>query len=146
MADAVLAVVPSAQKLTSTDISFNSKQIRFPVENEGWKQLSAMGTIKRDIKDSVTTEVAWFAIGEAQFVTHPGETAPYFGLETKKLMGSGPRFIVGLGNDALGYILKPSFFEVDSIPHAAYLTSMSVGRPTGPMLMEQLSSIIPISK
>lgn len=146
LADAVLAVLPKANLLTSSEISFHSKQVKFPVDNEGWKQLAAIGTIKREIKDSVTTELAWFSIGEAQFATHPGETAPYYGLETKKLMGTGPRFVLGLGNDALGYIVKPSFFEDKNIPHAEYLTGMSVGKPTAPLMMDQLRLIIPGSK
>ncbi len=146
LAYAVLAVLPQANPLTSFNISFRSKQVKFSVENEGWKQLAAMGTIRREIKDSVTTELAWFSIGEAQFATHPGETAPFYGLETKKLMGSGPRFVLGLGNDALGYILKPTFFENKDIPHSGYLTSMSVGKATGPIMMNHLSSIMSRSK
>ena len=146
LADAVLSVLPHANPLPSSKISFTSKQVRFPVENEGWKQLAALGTIRRDITDSVTTELAWFSIGEAQFVTHPGETAPYYGLETKKLMGTGPRFVLGLSNDALGYIIKPTFFEDKNIPHAEYLTSMSVGKPTASLMMKQLRLIIPGSK
>lgn len=145
LADAVVEALPKATRLQSTAISFNSKRVKFPVENEGWKELAAIGTIKRPIQDSVETEVAWFALGEAQFATHPGETAPYYGLETKKLMGTGPKFVLGLGNDALGYIVKPTFFEDKSIPHAEYLTSMSVGKLTGPLMMEQLGSIVPSS-
>ncbi len=143
LADAVLLALSDSRQMPGTELSFGSKRIKFPVENEGWRQLSAIGTIKRPFQDSVETEIAWFAIGDAQFATHPGETAPWFGLETKRLMGTGPRFILGLGNDALGYIVKPSFFEDQSIPHAEYLTSMSVGKPAGPILMEQLRSIIP---
>jgi hypothetical protein len=146
LADAVLGALPGATFMADTEIRFASKKIKFPVENEGWKQLAAIGTIKREIKDSVETEVAWFAIGEAQFVTHPGETAPFYGLETKKLMRTGPRFILGLGNDALGYIIKPTFFEDDNIPHADYLTRMSVGKPTGPLLLKELQTIIPVEK
>lgn len=146
LSNVVMEALGHASPLKSTRISYASKRIKFPVENEGWKQLSAIGTINREIQDSVQTEVAWFALGEAQFATHPGETAPYYGLETKKLMGSGPRFVLGLSNDALGYILKPTFFEDKNIPHAEYLTSMSVGRPTGPLLMKHLGSLITGSK
>lgn len=146
LSNAVLVALENASPLKSSNISFISKIIAFPVENEAWKQLSAIGTINREIQDSVQTEVAWFALGEAQFVTHPGETAPYYGLETKKLMGSGPRFVMGLGNDALGYILKPTFFENKGIPHSEYLTSMSVGKSTGPIMMSHLDSIISKSK
>lgn len=142
LAEAVQEVLPGAKVMTNTAIAFRGMPIRFPVENEGWKQLSDIGTINRSIHDSVTTEIAWFAIGEAEFATHPGETAPYYGLETKRLMGNGPKFILGLGNDAIGYIVKPTFFEDKSIPHAEYLTSMSVGKPTGPLLMDGLAKLV----
>jgi len=142
LGEAVITCMTSAQPLLSTAIQFKSKTIRFPVENEAWKQLAAIGTIPREIQDSVATEIAWFAIGDAQFATHPGETAPYYGLETKKLMKTGPRFVLGLSMDALGYILKPVFFEDKTIPHAEYLTSMSVGRQTGPILMKTLEGLI----
>ena len=101
-----------------------------------------MGTTKRAIVDSVSTEISWFKIGEAEFITHPGETAPFYSLESKKLMGKGPKFIVGLGNDALGYILKPIYFEDSKLPHAGYLTGMSVGKDTAPVLMETIKSLI----
>lgn len=142
LAEAVLTALPSAKAMTNTTIAFKSLAIQFPVENEGWKQLSAIGTIKRNIQDSVKTEIAWFAIGDAQFATHPGETAPFYGLETKKVMNTGPKFILGLGNDALGYIVKPTFFEDKNIPHSEYLTSMSVGKQTGPLLMEGLKKVV----
>lgn len=143
LADAVFNALPSAKPLTTTTIRFNSRQVKFPVENEAWKQLSVIGTVAREFSDSVASEVAWFSIGAAQFATHPGETAPYYGLETKKLMKSGPKFVLGLGNDALGYILKPTFFEDQTIPHAEYLTSMSVGKPTAPLLMKTIEELIP---
>lgn len=146
LADVVLSALRTPTSMKSEKLAFNSVKVKFPVENEGWKQLSAIGTINRQISDSVETEVAWFAVGDAQFATHPGETAPYFGLETRRMMGTGPRFVLGLSNDALGYILKPTFFEDQSIPHAEYLTSMSVGKETGPILMNQLRMIIPPSE
>lgn len=142
LAAEAMAAVQTGYTLKINALRFTSKVVKLPVGNEAWKQLSAIGTIKRLIQDSVTTELVWFAIGEAQFATHPGETAPYYGLETKKLMPTGPRFVLGLSMDALGYILKPTFFEDSSIPHADYLTSMSVGKETGPLIMKTLEELI----
>ena len=143
LADAVLSSLSNAEEMVESEISFNSNAFQFPVENQAWKQLSALGIINRDFGDSVLTEVSWFAIGNAQFATHPGETAPQMGLDTKQMMTTGPKFVLGLGNDALGYILKTSFFESDSVLHAPYLTSMSLGPETAPMMMEELEKIIP---
>lgn len=143
LAAATVASYASSDTLAVDALRIRSRRVRFPVQNEAWKQLAAIGTIKRHIADSVETEITWFAIGPAQFATHPGETAPYFGLETKRLMGTGPRFVLGLANDALGYILKPAYFEDKTKPHAEYLTSMSVGKPTGPIILQTLEQLIP---
>jgi len=139
----VISSMENSKMLDHTAIRFNSKQVSFPVDNESWKQLSAIGTVPRKISDSVLTEICWFSIGVAQFATHPGETAPYYGLETKKLMKTGPRFVLGLSNDALGYILKPVFYEDTTRLHAEYLTRTSIGKQTAPLLMKILSELIP---
>lgn len=138
----VMKTMESAHLLENPVIQFKSKKVSFPVDNEGWKQLSSIGTVPRKILDSVNTEIAWFRIGEAQFITHPGETAPFYALETKKLMSSGPKFVLGLGNDALGYILKPEFYEDSTRLHAPYLTATSVGKQTAPLLMKHIEQML----
>jgi hypothetical protein len=143
---AVIETMKQSSELHDYAIRYKSKQVSFPVDNEAWKQLSAIGTVPRKITDSVTTEIAWFTIGPAQFATHPGETAPYYGLETKKLMKPGPKFVLGLSNDALGYILKPVFYEDSTRLHSEYLTRTSVGKQTAPLLMKALEEIIPVEK
>lgn len=143
LAAATVAAYASSDTLNVNALSIRTKRMRLPVENAAWKQLAAIGTIQREISDSVETEITWFAIGPAQFATHPGETAPWYGLETKRLMRTGPKFVLGLANDALGYILKPVYFDDKTKPHAEYLTSMSVGKPTGPLIMRTLEQLIP---
>jgi hypothetical protein len=126
-----------AKQLAQTTLDFRSQLFQLPVSNPGFQQLAAIGVIDRQLTDSVRTEIAWFSLGPAYFVTHPGETVPAYSLQSKALMPDpGPKFVVGLGQDALGYIVKPSFFNpADSIPHAGYLTSMSVDRAAGPLVM-----------
>jgi hypothetical protein len=59
----------------------------------------------------------------------------------------GPKFILGLGMDAMGYILKPDFFDTTKkIPHANYLCSMSVGPQAMPLIMEILQELSVISQ
>lgn len=142
LGNAVKKALTQSDTLKNIEIRFKSKQVNFPVHNEAWQQLSAIGTIPRTFLDSVKSEIAWFSIGPAQFATHPGETAPYYGLETKKMMQTGPRFVLGLGNDALGYILKPEYFEDKSLPHAEYLTSMSLGKETAPIILKTLKELM----
>lgn len=145
LADMVLSSLKISSIMDKVDIQFRSKVFGMPVSNQGFKQLSDLGVIKRTITDSVQTEIAWFGLGSAQFVTHPGETSPSYSIDSKKLMRtSGPKFVLGLGMDGLGYIVKPDFFDSSKkLPHAEYLTGMSVDKNAGIVIMnviEELSS------
>jgi hypothetical protein len=143
LADAGLKLLKNSQPLDSALIRFKSKLIQLPVSNPGFKQLAAIGVLDRPITDSVTTEIAWFSIGNVQFATHPGETTPVHSLETKALMRQkGPKVVIGLGMDALGYLLSPHFFDPQKpLPHTGYLLSRSIDPAAGPLLMEQLREI-----
>ncbi|MCP4977680.1 MAG: alkaline ceramidase [Maribacter sp.] len=130
-------------KLNSESIQFKSRIFKLPVSNVNFQQLAKMGVINRSITDSVSTEVAWFSIGNAQFVTHPGETTPTHSLESKRLMTKqGPKFVIGLGMDALGYILTPEFYEENpKVKHSEYLTGMSIDEKAGAILIDNLNSL-----
>ncbi|MGY6741256.1 MAG: neutral/alkaline non-lysosomal ceramidase N-terminal domain-containing protein [Cecembia sp.] len=141
LANAAISALKEGKNLQSASLSFRSKKIDLPVENEAWQQLAAGGIIQRAISEVVETEVVWFSIGEANFATHPGETAPIYGLQTKAMMPEGPQFVLGLGQDALGYIVKPEYFEDQTLPHAPYLTRMSLGKDTGAQLLKTLETL-----
>lgn len=144
LANAVLKALEEAAVIKQTDIHFYSKIFQMPVSNPGFRQLSQAGVIKRELTDSVTTEIAYFSIGDAQFITHPGETCPAHSLASKALLpGDGPKFVIGLGMDALGYIVKPGFFDpANEIPHSAYLTRMSVDTAAGPVMMGVIEEMV----
>jgi hypothetical protein len=99
--------------------------------------------IQRIIDTSATTEIAWFGIGAASFATHPGETVPAMSHATKALMKTeGPKMVMGLSMDAMGYIIKPSFFDsTQNIPHSKYLCSMSAGPRTMDKVMEVIREL-----
>ncbi len=141
------AVTKALEKSTAMDsapLHFTSKRIMLPVSNQGFQQLAAAGVIDRAITDSVATEVAWFSIGNAQLVTHPGETSPTYGLATKKLMpDTGPKLVIGLGMDALGYILTSDFYVPEpTVKHSEYLTGMSIDSMAGPLIMEAITEMV----
>lgn len=143
LAEANLLALSAGRQLEGSELRFNSRIFNLPVDNLGFRQLAAAGVIKRVMTDSVVTEAAVFRIGNACFATHPGETVPAMSLATKQMMPTdGPKFVMGLGMDAVGYILKPEFFDPEKkIPHAAYLCSMSAGKQTGPIIMAVLSGM-----
>lgn len=143
LAEATIEALTTARSLDSTTIRVVNRKIAIPVENPAWQQLAQLGVIDRNIGETTESEMVWFRIGSAQFVTHPGETPPAFSFYSKSLMNSEPRFVLGLTMDAMGYILKPDYFDNPDMPHAAYLTSMSPGRQAGEVVRATLKELIP---
>jgi len=143
MADTVLFALQRSLPLQKSTISFSSKKFLMPVANPGFQLMAGAGVINRKIDNGTYSEVAWFSIGEAMFATHPGETIPAMGKATKEMMQTnGPKFILGLSMDAMGYILSPEFFDTaKKIPHAPYLCSMSVGPEAMPVIMQVLREL-----
>jgi len=140
----VLAALKEAKPLTDTTIRFAHKPFDMPLANVKFQLAGEIGLTSRKFTEKVPTEVAWFSIGPAQFATHPGETAPGFSMETKALMDTGPKFVLGLCLDHLGYICPPAYFtEGNGARFSDYLTSMSPGPDAGPGMMEALKAIIP---
>jgi hypothetical protein len=115
-----------------------------PLENWGFRLMMWLGVLQRDLFDgAMRTETSWFRIGAAEFVTHPGETSPAYSLASRAAMQADVEFVLGLTGDAIGYILKPAYFDDDApYPHAEYLRSVSVGPGAGPLLMETLEPLI----
>jgi hypothetical protein len=133
-----------SKPLAGGNIMYRSAVIDMPVVNIGFIQLAKAGVIDRQIGNTVRTEIAVMSIGNAMFATHPGETVPAMSLATRKLMKTdGPTFVMGLSMDALGYIIKPYFFDPSrKVPHAEYLCSMSVGPETSRIVMETLTGLL----
>jgi len=144
LASLATSALRQAKPLKGKDIAFRSSVIDMPVVNPGFIQLAKAGVIARQIGNTVRTEIAVMRIGNAMFATHPGETVPAMSLATRKLMNTdGPTFVMGLSMDALGYIVKPYFFDpVRKIPHAEYLCSMSVGPEASRIVMETLAGLM----
>lgn len=145
LAQSVLAALQSSAKpLVGNGIRFHSQVFEIPVRNKALTALAYTGVIKRDIADGTLTEIACCSIGNATFITQPGETSPLYALRTKQLMkNDGPKFILGLGMDELGYILKPEFFEEGTtLPAATYLRSMSPGRQASEVMMQVIEELV----
>lgn len=138
------AALETADPLEGAPVRVVSRPFEMPVVNELFQAISRAGIVPRPIGETVKTEVVWFAVGPAQFATHPGETAPAFTWATHELMKTEPRFVLGLAMDHLGYILKEDYFDnTAAYPHAGYLVSMSPGREAGASMMAALRAAIP---
>ena len=144
LADAALALQATATPVTEPRLGFARETFAIPMANPGFLALLEAGVLTRELEaGAVATEVAWFAIGDVQFATHPGETSPLHSRQTRAMLGADHSLILGLTQDALGYILTPEYFDPDTaLPSAAYLTATSVGPEAAPRMLEALAHVI----
>lgn len=145
LGEAALQALNVADENPYAALAYRSREVDVPLDNWGFRLLMWLGVLERETFDgAMRTSVAWFRIGQAQFVTHPGETSPAYSIASRALMDTRHSFVLGLTQDAMGYILKPDYFADEvSYPHADYLTSVSVGEQAGPRIMAALEEIVP---
>ena len=87
----------------------------------------------------IPTVVRLIQIGEAQIATYPGEVLSKLGFQIKSAMDAKYRFIFGLADDELGYILDDQDFGRE--PYE-YENSMSVGPTIGSLTTNALLDLL----
>ena len=115
-AEAALSALKAAQPVSRADIVAGRAFVHIPPENELLKAAVAMGIIKADVttEGDFRAEVHHLRIGEAaEIVTLPGEAFPSVGLRLKESMAAPVRFVIGLANDELGYMMPPEDYGKD---------------------------------
>ncbi len=137
-------VLDAAQPNPFAPLDYREREVAVPLDNWGFRLLMWLGVLERELVDGdMQTSVASFRLGDARFVTHPGETSPAFSLASRALLGADHTFVLGLSQDAMGYILKPEYFaDEDAYPHADYLISVSVGVEAGPRIMAAIDALL----
>jgi len=141
LADKVLQALEQATPAQAVAIALQRTAVTVPLENEGFKAAMQAGVIPANLLpgDLLRTEVAHLTLGPAEFVTIPGEALPNLGFYLKRLMKGQPKFVLGLCNDELGYILTR---EDWGLPLYSYETSMSVGSRIGQVVCDALAELI----
>lgn len=100
--------------------------VRFPArDNRLFVLLHRLGIVEaRDIGDRVASEAALVRIGPASLLCLPGEPEPELAAQLLSHIGGRTRFLLGLADDELGYLMPPEKF---SDPAYAYECAMSPG-------------------
>jgi hypothetical protein len=125
-------------------LEFRRRAFEIPLENPGFIALLRAGVLTRPLYEGhLRTEVAYLALGNIALATHPGETSPAHSLATRQMLGGDHTMVLGLTQDALGYILKSEYFDPGTdIPSADYLTATSVGPQAAPRMLQALEAVI----
>ncbi len=165
---ALKALINSTDTLTSVGMGLSARTFDLPLENPLFKLGAALGILNRGYSkwNHMRTEIAYLGIGPASFLTYPGEVYPELingGIESpegqdfkigplenpvsRDLMKGKYKFIIGLGNDELGYIIPKSEWD-ENPPHtygqkeAPYGEINSLGPETSPIIHREIQQMI----
>jgi hypothetical protein len=126
---------------------FVSKEVHIPMRNPLLSLASSIGLLRAGPQtDVVTTEVAVWDLGPAgQVAFVPGELLPALGMHLKTKMRGRGKFVVGLANDEIGYILPDEAYTTPADflnPGPQYEESMSLGANTGSLITTALEDLL----
>ncbi|MCC5931806.1 MAG: hypothetical protein JJU28_21345 [Cyclobacteriaceae bacterium] len=118
---------------TMLKLDIDSPMMRFILEN------SPLGH-KTDADNVISTQLNLLNIGTAQMLTIPGEALPNIGYYLKRNMKGKHPFLLGLTNDAFGYIMVKEDF--DSFKRYEYISRTSLGEMTGEKFINESLKLI----
>jgi hypothetical protein len=138
---AALEGLKTTEEIGEAEVRFERATFDLPFENPGLATLAQLGVIHRAPSEEGTLQTTVIAarIGPAQFAALPGEALPKAGLAVKNLMAAKYRFLFGLCDDELGYLLHA---EAIDNPLYKYEQSMSANPRAVPLLMEQVQAVM----
>ena len=149
VAEVSIRLIGDAAPMAARSMVYRAKEFDVPLDNAGFRLLIALGVLERELHggwfgwSSMRTEVAYFRLAELNFVTHPGETSPYYAHASRKLFPNKHVVVMGLTQDAMGYILKPDYFaRTENYPHAEYLVGVSAGPQAGPLMLQTITELV----
>lgn len=137
LADESLRVVKDAPIQVNPGIRVRTRVVKFPVESQAMRAVlkgSPLG-YATDAEGRISTRIAWVQLGTATFLTIPGEALPNIGYYLKRKLPGSPVFLLGLTNDAFGYILTA--VDWNSFKRYDYITRTSLGEQTGEILIRE---------
>lgn len=137
LADEALRIVKDAPIQKDPKLFCAAKKIAFPVDSDGMKFILAYSPLKAAVNPdgTVSTTLNLVNFGTAQMLTIPGEALPNIGFYLKRKMHGDQNFLLGLTNDAFGYILTKEDFQ--SFERYNYVSRTSLGERTGPILVDE---------
>jgi hypothetical protein len=157
-----------AEIIDSAGISLLVRTIRLPIKNNLFRLAAALGVMNRGTVGwmKMRSELSVFTIGPLSFVTIPGEVYPEivnggvenpdggdFGIEPveippiREMMKGNFKFIIGLANDEIGYIVPKSQWDVKAPytygrDNSPYGEENSPGKETAPLLHKNVQEML----
>ncbi len=142
LADEALRIVQDAIPQQNPDLYCTSELIQFPVDSEMMRYIFDHSPYKYILGEEyvVNTRINLLNIGTAQILTIPGEALPNIGFYLKRHMNTKHSFLLGLTNDAYGYLLTR--VDYNSFKRYDYISRTSLGEMTGEIYIEEALALI----
>lgn len=137
LADEALRIVADAPIEKEPKLFCGSTSVEFPVENEmllAIVKASPLG-FQLNEKGTIATQINVVNLGNAQMLTIPGEALPNIGYYLKRNMHGKHNMLLGLTNDAFGYILTKVDFN--SFERYDYISRTSLSEMMGEIFMDE---------
>jgi hypothetical protein len=139
LADESLRIVAGATVQKEPDLFCGTLTLKLPIDNPLMRMILntsplALGA-KVDEQHRIATQVNVVNLGNAQMLTMPGEVMPNLGYYLKRKMHGEHNFLLGLTNDAFGYILAK--VDWNSFKRYNYISRTCLGEMTGEIFMSE---------
>lgn len=142
LATEALRIVSDAPPQTEPGLYCAAKEVTFPIDSADLRAILEHSALdfKGESNDSITTTVNLVNLGTAQMLTIPGEALPNIGYYVKRNMPTRHPFLLGLTNDAFGYMLTKVDFK--SFRRYNYISRVSLGEMTGEIYIEEALELV----
>ncbi len=165
---ALTAMENPVETINSAGISLVARNITLPIQNTLFKLGTALGVLNRGTSGwmKIRTEISAFTFGSVSFVNIPGEIYPEIvngGIEApegrdfdiqplevpaiRELMKGKHKFVIGLANDEIGYIIPKSQWDHKApfsygVERSPYGEVNSVGSETAPLIHAGVRNVL----
>jgi hypothetical protein len=142
LADEALRIVADTPIEKDPKLFCGSTSVEFPVENQMLLAVVKMSPLGFELneKGTIATQVNVVNLGKAQMLTIPGEALPNIGYYLKRNMHGKHNMLLGLANDAFGYILTKVDFN--SFERYDYISRTSLGETMGEIFMDEALNFV----
>jgi hypothetical protein len=137
LADEAIRIIGDAPVQENPALFCGSTTLEFPVESELLRAVVKLSPLGLQLTENgrVATQVNVVNLGNAQMLTIPGEALPNIGYYLKRNMHGEHNLLLGLTNDAFGYILTRVDWK--SFERYDYITRTCLGEMTGEIFMDK---------
>lgn len=137
-----LRIIGGAEVQGDPVLRCHTREVSFPVDSEMLRQVIRHSPLPHRLSPDgkVTTQVNLVELGNARLLTIPGEALPNIGYYLKRKMGGEHQMLLGLTNDAFGYILTK--YDWNSFRRYDYITRTCLGEMTGEIFVDEALEMV----